>query len=880
MKKILAFVLSVALLITSFVIPSFGAEAREYAINDEQMGLLYALGISSAKSPDEIRNFDEFTRGEAAKYFCRMLNVSPSKPDSYEALYKDVTSEHRNYAYIKVMHGEHLMIGYPDGRFGPDEPISTMEAATVLARILGYENYIKVQGVNATINKTDLLDGIEISDAIRSDEMYRMLYNTLHTPAVQMKEISNDGATLTTDENYPGIEMLFGMKYGKGIVSGVGNTMLEQSASMHSNQVVINDTVYTYDGEASELLGYNVDYYYTDVASGVKKIEYMAQNQKNRVFILESADIQDYNAFQYKYYNEKGEQKTVSISGDTDVIINGIAYSSFSREDMMPQMGRVTLVDNNGDRAYDVALVDSYEFCIVGRVDAENKVFYDKITNEKFDFSEAVELKITFEGQEYPIERIIQGNLLHIRRSKEASGCYRADIDVRKDERTFVTVESVKGDAFVAGGVEYDLWDKVDADSKSELTIGNAVTLYFFGDTVVRATGSEISGLKYGYLLNVDSEGVIEKTVRFIIVDVDGNATVYEMGNSVKIDGKNCKTSDAVFAALSNGAQKSVAYDSVNYPYAQPVAYALNSQGYIGKIDTAYQGESENEENSFRLDLSGSYTYNGYANGIYSTTWENLATYGNVAVFGIPENNRTDFDKYRAYSMEASESGTKVDVFNIDEESKLAKAVFLYKDFTTESYNYTDPMYLVKDISLELDDEGETVYAVTCIYMQKNLEEVYILPVELASDMGVGDVFRMLTNTQGKIFTKEILFDKSEPLVFADRVIPYRGTSKYDGPLSYGYKFVYGTPIFIKDGYMRMTKSIVSDSDFAVTNTPDNVPIGSAVLYEYSTVRGVPTIEAATQNDIRTYDMYPEDTSEVLLFVYSNNVNFALIINE
>jgi len=386
--------------------------------------------------------------------------------------------------------------------------------------------------------------------------------------------------------------------------------------------------------------------------------------------------------------------------------------------------------------------------------------------------------------------------------------------------------------------------------------------------------------MKYGYLLNVDSEGVIEKLIRFIIVDVDGNATVYEMGNSVKIDGKSCKTPDAVFAALSSGAQKSVAYDAVNYPYAQPVAYALNSQGYLGKIDTAYQGEGEDAENSFSLDLSGAYTYNGYANGIYSTTWENLATYGTATVFGIPENDRTDFDKYRAYSMEASESGTKVDVFNIDEESKLAKTVFLYKDFTTESYNYTDPMYLVKDISIELDAEGETVYAVTCIYMQKNLEEVHVMEPKVAADLGVGDVFRMLKNTKDKIYTKEILFDKSEPLTFANRVIPYRGTSKYDGPLSYGYKFVYGTPILIKDGYMRMTKSIVSDSDFAVTNTPDNVPMGSATIYEYSTVRGIPTVEAATQNDIRTYDMYPDDASEVLLFVYSNNVNFVLIINE
>ena len=91
------------------------------------------------------------SRGDFARIIIKAMDVpivkeevkksrGRKKVQAIPPLFKDVKSTHRNFDYIEEVAKRGIMVGVEEPNFDPDQPLTRMEAYTIVVRILGFEN--------------------------------------------------------------------------------------------------------------------------------------------------------------------------------------------------------------------------------------------------------------------------------------------------------------------------------------------------------------------------------------------------------------------------------------------------------------------------------------------------------------------------------------------------------------------------------------------------------------------------------------------------------------------------------------------------------------------------------------------------------------------
>ncbi|MCL2058916.1 MAG: S-layer homology domain-containing protein, partial [Oscillospiraceae bacterium] len=102
----------------------------------EAVGYLAAAGILSGYENGDFRGNNNITRAEFATIMAQFnkLNLDGSFP------FADVPGGHWAYGYIKSSFNDGFVLGYDDGSFRPDNPITRAEAVTMINRMLGLDS--------------------------------------------------------------------------------------------------------------------------------------------------------------------------------------------------------------------------------------------------------------------------------------------------------------------------------------------------------------------------------------------------------------------------------------------------------------------------------------------------------------------------------------------------------------------------------------------------------------------------------------------------------------------------------------------------------------------------------------------------------------------
>ena len=106
------------------------------------METVRALGIMTGDENGEMRLEENVTRAQ----FAKLLTAASAFRDEVTpdgagwSLYKDVKSGHWASGYIRVAAREGWMIGYTDGTFRPENPITLEECCASALRLLGYDS--------------------------------------------------------------------------------------------------------------------------------------------------------------------------------------------------------------------------------------------------------------------------------------------------------------------------------------------------------------------------------------------------------------------------------------------------------------------------------------------------------------------------------------------------------------------------------------------------------------------------------------------------------------------------------------------------------------------------------------------------------------------
>lgn len=390
LKKVLALVLALALCLTMFagaietVLP-FGDTDELTAEQLKALELTYALGVFKGDG-ENINPADTFTRAQLAavlyrlytadaeeKYVSTYTNVAEAFADCDDAWY----TPYINWAFVKG-----VIAGYGDGNFGPNDAVTGVQAATMMARLLGYE----VAGDNWELTarkiaiENGLDDGIASKDLFGTEltvgDMIVMVANTLNAKAV--------GAKATMAEEIFDLEIVEG-----AILLGADK---------------LGSTPYSVFAFKDEIAG-NVKYFIADLLSIEEKPTTDEIGQKYTLYVAKTEEVNGYKVLyaayeeaENAYYNVVTgtvNDKALNVTDDTKadylgkkldkfcvVYVDGVAGYTFA--DFAAAYGKLNyatykLIDNDGDGLYEYIFIERATFAALGVTEiVANVVSYNK----------------------------------------------------------------------------------------------------------------------------------------------------------------------------------------------------------------------------------------------------------------------------------------------------------------------------------------------------------------------------------------------------------------------------------------------------------------------------------------------------------------------
>lgn len=195
-KKLLSLFLTACLLGGSVTV-SASASFTDIPDPDTALaaGVLQSMGIvdgvgGGRYSPDTV-----LTRAQFCVLMIHTLGMKDlAGAHAYKTLFTDVKPGNWYTGYVNLAYSQNLLAGYGNGKFGPDDPVTYGQAATLLLRILGYTS-ADVGKVWPTdhinyAHTLELDEGLSLSPdkGVTRGEAAILLYNTLNTAPKGGKE--------------------------------------------------------------------------------------------------------------------------------------------------------------------------------------------------------------------------------------------------------------------------------------------------------------------------------------------------------------------------------------------------------------------------------------------------------------------------------------------------------------------------------------------------------------------------------------------------------------------------------------------------------------------------------------------------------------------
>lgn len=195
-KKLLSLMLAVCLLCPSLTVDA-AASFTDIPDTDtalaaavlQSMGIVGGIG-EGLYSPDTV-----LTRAQFCVFMLHSLGMKDQvSAHSYKTLFTDVKPGNWYTGYVNLAYSQGLLAGYGNGKFGPDDPVTYGQAATLLLRMLGYAStdvgkVWPTDYVNYAHN-LELDEGLSLSadKGVTRGQAAILLYNTLKTEGKGAKD--------------------------------------------------------------------------------------------------------------------------------------------------------------------------------------------------------------------------------------------------------------------------------------------------------------------------------------------------------------------------------------------------------------------------------------------------------------------------------------------------------------------------------------------------------------------------------------------------------------------------------------------------------------------------------------------------------------------
>ncbi len=796
MKRIILAVLCFAVIISSACF----AFADETADNTYYIDYLKKLNIIDDAYPEE---YEYVTRGQVAFYVSKLYGEEFGT-DTELGRYSDTDIDNPYFQAIELLSVRQIMVGYSDGRFYPDKPVTQTELIKVIMGFLGYTYEAKLNGGYPSgylysANKTGLLKGVPYADGyVDCGTLAHFIYNALFIDLALPA-----GITFGDTENYENIEIVKGktvmteylkLYNSKGTVTANNYISIADKTAEKGCLIIDNESYVIEDSSYNEYVGYTVEFVYcVDETVGKKNIKIIEPESKNEIreFNFCGSHIFEVDGLTLKYYENNKEQK-LTISPVADIVYNfrviPFAPELFDNE----YCQYFKFIDNDGDKKIDFISIEVLKSMVVGTVNTTSGVVTDK-------FKASVSLTLSEEkyenlmicdgqGNEIKKEQISEGTVLTYATSGNVMKCY-VSFDVVTGR--IDSVDKVEQTVYVADGKDYTLFPMSKLSSGY---LGKSVKMYLdaFG-FVVNISENQTAGLKRGYLISVHPRvrNNEEEYIISIFTEQDAVETFFA-ADMVRINGKSTK-----LTAL---------------PATMPqtlVLYELNEEGKIKTLETPVDDkdyETGRLRRSYTKQDEAGKILSSYHYNVQKAFDQTLAYDDNTTVFdvvrlpaGTPLSE--EYISIRTFGF-SERTSYLVEGYNYSEDGMVTDIIVNWVTYKTGgSIPNEDNLLVVSEITVIYDEEegfAKTVLEGFSLGKPVKFDVKYEYVKELSSmNFQKGDILRYAVNSANEITLVEKILDLSDGCTWKDYSYP-EGVSVAGNP-----RFVLGRVVAFDSRYVR-----------------------------------------------------------------------------
>lgn len=755
-------------------------------IYEKDVTLLSALGIMRGYEDGLFLPDRQISRAEFAKIATKLIG---NLFDTDETTFLDVSNGHWAHPYVETAVREQLINGVGGGYFMPDDAITTPQVIKILVSVLGYSDVAERKGgypsgYNIVASEIDLYDDIKVSgnQVITRGEVARLVVNALECDKLEVVGVADDAiAGKVTD----GVTLMMkNLRVAKetGIVTAVnGVSLTEDAPAGRDGTIRIDEKDYITELEGLNVyLGYSVDFYYD--MDDTSRIVAVTAGNRNDVLTIAAEELLGINDRVLSYGTDK--EKSISLSKQIDVLYNDCALRDYTASELLPEMGYVKLIDNNGDSEYDVYFVCDIKHHIVSWVNSLNETIYVEDNDPIMMDSDSALVQIVKKSfvdnnvsSVITLEDIKENDVLSVMISKNNKGEKSYSIVVCDDVIEGILTE-VGDDTISINDNTYDFSKSLDT---SELSVGSQYVFRLSSEGEIVAVDSikEESNL-YGYLIAVNEKTGIDKKIQFKIFTQNGEIAVFDAVEKDKlyIDG-------ATYTDIESMTNHLLTSGRASGKLHQVVKYGLNSKNEVKKLDTVSVGD---EIDSLSKDYeSGTRYYK--STGVIGMQF---VADENTIIFKVPDDvsREKDFEILSNASLSHNSQYT-MEAYDCGEEQIAGLLLF---SGSTSSATASAMLCMVDKIVTVATEDGETLNKLYGLHKGASVTYVeYEEGVLDVSELKRGDIIGLTLSGKDEIkeYSKKFYFgDKPED---ADTRSISENSPQYGNPYStiyYGYGIV------------------------------------------------------------------------------------------
>lgn len=655
-------------------------------LTEEQAGII-AERVKNYTPPKEVITFDETPeetekqKWEKAQAFLKAMGVGDIPLES------SVTR-----GDFETLIGVFLGITYDV--FSDDlKAITKDEAIGALLKLLGYDIYEETDGnAQITASRIGLLDGVGGGEYLRGGEICVLLRNAAD---IFMVERTAFGSEYTFGETEETLLSAYRKIYR---YKGVVEENLYTDAQLSGTEMLLCDRIFK---DGAEYFGQKVTVY--------------THGEENETVYIEPAAAVKITEISGDAIDKGRTTKDTLYTGEdiyrisgARLIYNGSEKKEWTKADVTPEVGTVTLISNTGGDV-DCIIVWSYETHVVKSVLAEE----DTVITQKNE-PLILDARDSYLAMDVSLSALKAWTILSVAK--------RGDGHIMKvlasDKKVMGTVTELGKEDILVGETRYAVSPSLSKDTKAlQPVLSVPMTLYLDALGQVAAVDYQREYL-YGYLVESEEAKGLSGAPKFKLFTEDGKMQVYATTDIVEMNGNPVAKS-----AILNDSEIMQGGEVVR----QLLRYSLTDEK-ISKIETAMNYvnnfDDPNREAAFSIDFTIDDKKD--ANGETSVWFvgEGTSSFGTrflvrdetkifiIPPAGSPDENYMIQDWTQLVDIDTAKRYAHTKLYDTDE-NMVVNAMTWETFQDPHSYlGFFDPPGLITGVRQILDDSEEAVWAI------------------------------------------------------------------------------------------------------------------------------------------------------------------------